>query len=366
MVERAATPRVSALRRNLMGLAKAMTTPLVPDDYLGLINPAWSARELTGTIERIKPETRDTSTVVVRPNFPWPGHRPGQYLRIGAEIDGIRHWRAYSLTSDPDHPDGLVSITVKHVEEGLMSPYFTRRIQPGSTVYLGDVEGEFRLPDPLPAKALFISAGSGVTPIWAMIRELERRGALDDVVHVHCAREPDQVIFGEDLRRMDRTYDGYTLHEHLTGQVPRLDGAGLQEIVADWREREAFLSGPRGLMDVLEAHWDEAGDPERLNMERFQPIIGTGDAEVGTGGSVSFLVTDVQATCDVGVSILVGGEEAGALLPYGCRMGICHTCVGRLRSGQVRDLRTGELHGAQGQTVRTCVNAPEGPIEIEL
>ncbi len=101
-------------------------------------------------------------------------------------------------------------------------------------------------------------------------------------------------------------------------------------------------------------------------MERFQPIIGTGDAEVGSGGTVSFRVTDVEATCDVGVSILVGGEEAGALLPFGCRLGICHTCKGKLRSGQVRDLRTGELHGEAGQTIRTCVNAPEGHIEIEL
>ena len=166
-----------------------------------------------------------------------------------------------------------------------------------------------------------------------MLRELERRGALDDVLHVHCAREPDQVIFGDDLRRMNREYDGYTLHEHLTGQVPRLDGEGLAEICPDWRDRETFLSGPRGLMDVLEEHWKAEGDHGRLNMERFQPIIGTGDAEVGTGGTVSFRVTDVEATCDVGVSILVGGEQAGALLPFGCRLGICHTCKGKLQSG---------------------------------
>ena len=349
-----------------MRLARSMTFPLVPDDYLGLLNPEWSASELTGRIQRIQPETADTSTVVIRPSFPWPGHRPGQYLRIGVELDGIRHWRAYSLTSDPDHPDGLVSITVKHVPEGRMSPYFTRRVEPGTMVYLGDVEGEFKMPDPLPQRTLLISAGSGITPIWCMVRELERRDALNDVLHVHCAREPDQVIFGEDLRRMDREYDGYTLHEHLTGQVPRLNGEGLDEICADWRDRETFLSGPRGLMDVLEGHWKAEGDYDRLNMERFQPIIGTGDAEVGSGGSVSFRVTDVEATCDVGVSILVGGEQAGALLPFGCRLGICHTCKGKLRTGQVRDLRTGELHGNAGETVRTCVNAPEGPIEIEL
>lgn len=366
MVEHGATPRVSSARRRLLSAARALTTPLLPDDYLGLLNPAWSARELTGTVVRLKPETREATTVVVRPNFPWPGHRPGQYLRIGAELNGIRHWRAYTLTSDPDHPKGLVSITVKWVESGKMSPYFSRRIEPGATVFLGEVEGEFRLPDPLPERSLFISAGSGVTPVWSMLRDLERRGGLDDVVHIHCAREPDQVIFGADLRRMDADYPGYTLREHLTGQVPRLTPAALGEVCPDWRERHTFLSGPRGLMDVMEEHWKLAADPARLFTERFQPIIGLGDADVGSGGTVSFRVTDAEATCDVGVSILVGGEQAGALLPFGCRLGICHTCVGKLRSGQVRDLRTGELHGEPGQTVRTCVNAPEGHIEIEL
>ena len=167
MVERAATPRISELRRQATRLARSMTTPLVPDDYLGLLNPAWSASELTGTIARHQARDTEASTVVIRPNFPWPGHRPGQYLRIGVELDGIRHWRAYSLTSDPDHPEGLVSITVKHVPEGLMSPYFTQQVEPGSMVYLGEVEGEFRLPDPLPDEGLLISAGSGITPIWA-------------------------------------------------------------------------------------------------------------------------------------------------------------------------------------------------------
>lgn len=219
MVERAAEPRIPALRRQAARLARAMTTPLVPDDYLELLNPAWSARELTGTIIRVTPVTEQASTVVVRPSFPWPGHSPGQYLRIGAELDGIRHWRAYSLTSDTDHPDGLVSVTVKYVEEGLMSPWFTRTAQPGQMVYLGDVEGEFRLPDPHPQRSLFISAGSGITPIWSMLRELERRDALQDAFHVHSAREPDLAIFGDYLRRMAREYDGYTFHEQLTGEM---------------------------------------------------------------------------------------------------------------------------------------------------
>ena len=89
------------------------------------------------------------------------------------------------------------------------------------------------------------------------------------------------------------------------------------------------------------------------------------EAIEGRGGQLNAF-TDKEATCEQGISILVGGEEAGATLPYGCRMGICHTCVGVLREGQVRDLRSGEVHGEQGETVRTCVNAPEGHVVIEL
>jgi len=366
VVERAATPRISPLRRNVMRAARSMTTPLLPDDYLALLDPRWSARELTGTIVRVQPETEEASTVVVRPSFRWPGHSPGQYLRIGVELNGIRHWRAYSLTSDPDHPEGLVSITVKHVPDGRMSPYFTRHAEVGSMVFLGDVEGEFRLPQDVPARSLFISAGSGVTPIWCMLRHLERRDALSDVVHLHSSRAAEQVIFGDYLHRMDSTYAGYRLMEHLTGSSKRIVPADLDDVCSDWRERDTFLSGPRELIDAMLAYWREHGDPARLHVERFQPTIGTGDFEVGSGGTVHFRVTDFRAACEPGVSILVGGERAGGMLPFGCRMGICHSCIGKLRTGRLRDLRTGELHGELGETVRTCVNAPDGHVEIDL
>jgi ferredoxin-NADP reductase len=259
-----------------------------------------------------------------------------------------------------------VSITVKHVPDGRMSPYFTRQAPIGSTVFLGEVEGEFRLPDEVPERSLFISAGSGVTPIWSMLRDLERRGALSDVIHLHCSRTADQVIFGEYLHNMDSAYPGYRLIAHLTGAAKRIVPADLDDVCADWRDRDTFLSGPRELIDAMLGFWAEHGDPARLHIERFQPIVGRGDAEVGSGGTVHFRVREVHATCEPGVSILVGGEQAGGLLPFGCRMGICHTCVGKLRIGQLRDLRTGELHGEPGETVRTCVNAPEGHVEIDL
>ncbi len=127
MAERGARPQVPALQRRALGAVRALFTPLLPDDYLELINPLWSTQELRGRIERVQRETDDAVTVFIKPGWEWPGHEPGQYLRIGFVVDGVHHWRAYSLTSDPGRPDGLISITPKLVDEGVVTPWLVRR-----------------------------------------------------------------------------------------------------------------------------------------------------------------------------------------------------------------------------------------------
>lgn len=344
---------------------RSLFTPLLPDDYLELINPLWSTQELRGRIERIERETPNAVTVLIRPGYEWMGHRPGQYLRIGVVVNGVHHWRAYSLTTDPGRPDGLIGITPKLVEAGKVSPYLVRQARPGDIVRLGGVEGTFVLPDPPPRQLLFISAGSGVTPIMSMLRSLDRDGAMHDVVHIHSSRTADGVIFGEQLRDLDRRCAGYRPHLRVTGEAGRVAPAHLDELCPDWRARHTFASGPGEMLDALVEHWHEKGDPELLKMERFQPMIG-GGAVAGEGGTIRFLSSGIETECDGGTPILVAGEEAGAELPFGCRMGICHTCIGRLCAGEVRDLRTGEVYGQEGETVRTCVNAPEGDVAIAL
>ena len=365
MVETGATPKVSFVRSTVSRVGRILTNPLLPDDYFALIRPTWSTRELTGTVVRTRREPGQATTVVIKPDFPWEPHLPGQYLRIGMEINGIRHWRAYSITSDPHHPDGYVSITVKHTDGGKMSPVFNFSVQPGTKVYLGEIEGEFTLPDPLPPTMLFVSAGSGITPIMSMLRELDRRGRLDDVVHIHSSRTADDMIFGEMLRSLARREPGYRLIEVHTADGPRFSPDDLDTHCADWRERATFLSGPRELIDAVEERFEAEGCSEQLYTERFQPVIGNGGG-AGTGGTVKFRVAETEAECGAGVSILVGGENAGAKLAFGCRMGICHTCVGRLQDGAVRDLRTGAVEQASGQMIRVCINAPEGRVEVDL
>ena len=365
MAERGATPQVPALRRRALRAVRSLFSPLLPDDYLELINPLWSTRELRGRIERIEVETAEAATVMIRPGFEWTGHRPGQYLRIGVVVDGVHHWRAYSLTSDPGRADGCISITPKLVEAGEVSPYLVRDARPGEIVRLGGVEGTFVLPDPAPEKLLFISAGSGVTPIMSMLSSLDRDDAVGDVVHIHSARTADSVIFGERLRALGAAHEGYRPaappHRRAGPALPRRPRPALPRLARAPRLRLGAGGDARRADPALGGE----GDPELLELERFQPTIG-GEPGGGEGGPIRFSKSRVEAGCDGATPILAAGEDAGAILPFGCRMGICHTCVGELRSGRVRDLRTGKVHGSEGEMVRTCVNAPEGPIEIAL
>jgi ferredoxin len=189
---------------------------------------------------------------------------------------------------------------------------------------------------------------------------------LEDAALLHSARHADEVIFGDELRALAKRHERFALHEQHTGEKGRMGPADLEKLCPDWRERETFISGPNEMLDDFSEHYEQAGVTERLHMERFQPKLGLGDGDEGEGGTIKFLKSRCEAESDGSQPILVAGEEAGLDLPYGCREGICHTCVGELRSGRIRDLRNGKVSGEEGEVIRTCINAPEGPIEIEL
>jgi len=366
VAERGAVPTVPSGRRRALGLLRSFTSPLRPDDYLELINPLWSTRELRGRIERVERHTAPAVTLLIKPGWQWPGHRPGQYVRLGVEVDGVHHWRAYSLTSDPRRADGCIAITPKLVESGKVSPFMFTSARRGMLVRLGGVEGSFVLPDPPPRRLLFISAGSGITPIMSMLRSLCASDRLQDVVHLHSERTVEAVIFAAELHALDRRHRGYRLHEQITRRDGRITPAALEQLCPDWRERETFLCGPAGLLAAMREHWGRDGDPKRLHSEHFQPDAQLGSGEHGAGGMIRFCASNIEASSDGTQPILVAGESAGATLAHGCRMGICHSCVGTLRSGRVRDLRNGRVHGQPGEVLRICINAPEGPVEIDL
>src|SRR3954447_1768298 len=159
-----------SIRDGARRLAELAATPLVPADYLDVFNPLRRGAELRGRVVSVTPETEDAATLVIKPGADWAGHVPGQYVRVGIDVDGVRLWRAYSLTHGP-RADGYISITVKAVPDGKVSNHIVRDCQPGTLVHLEQAAGEFVLPTE-GGKFLFVTAGSGVTPVIGMLRNL--------------------------------------------------------------------------------------------------------------------------------------------------------------------------------------------------
>ena len=342
--------------RHVRSLARAFTTPLLPDDILGTLNPLWSRRAPRAKVVRVRRETADTTTLFLRPGAPYAAHTPGQYAGIGVRIDGVWHWRTYSLTSRPG--DALLQVTVTAVPGGEVSGRLAHHTPVGAVVGIAPPEGEFILPVP-PSKLLFVTAGSGITPVMGMLRSVDPAD-LNGAVLVHVDRTPADVVFGAELRDIARR-TGLTLIEHHTALHGRPTPELLDELVPDRPAREILACGPAGLLDALTDAWPD------VRVERFAPKR---PAHVdGTGGRVTLSASGIVAEAGADTPVLVAAEAAGALMPSGCRMGICHTCVGKLTAGAVRDLQTGERHDAAdqpGRPVRTCVSAPTGDVTLEL
>ena len=367
----AVEPRFTGARsrwsRRVRAVAEAAAYPRRPADYLDLFHPLRRGADLRARVVEVRPEASDAVTVVLRPGGAWRGHLPGQYVRVGLDVDGVRRWRSYSLTSPPDATDpadrtgATITITAKQVPDGIVSAHLAQHLRPGDLVHLDQALGDFVLPTPAPEKALFVTGGSGITPVMGMLRS--GVGRLRDVVLLHSEATPQDVIFGEELRAL--ASDGQIrLVEHHTDVAGRLAVEDVERLVPDLSERETWACGPSGLLDAIEKHWADLGLSHLLHTERFRTPL----AAPGEGGTVTFTATGTSVEADGTTPILDAGEAAGLLLPSGCRMGVCFSCVLPLRQGAVRDLRSGDLTTAQpgdGVLVQTCISAAAGACHID-
>jgi ferredoxin len=192
---------------------------------------------------------------------------------------------------------------------------------------------------------------------------LRNHPELTDVVLVHSAPTPDDVVFGAELRALAATGRIRLVEQH-TDTAGQLDAAAVAALVPDVAERATYACGPVALLEALEEHWSAAGLADRLYTERFRPTV----VVTGEGGTVTFTGSGTTLAADGGTPILDAAEEAGVLMPSGCRMGICFGCVLPLREGAVRDLRNGEVTTAvpgDGVLVQTCVSAAAGACAID-
>ena len=354
----------------------ALTAPHSVDRYLELVDPMWAATEVRARVVDIVRETdgvHPVATLTLQPTTTWQGHRAGQYVQVGVEINGARRTtRCFSVSSAASGPGEPFTITVRAHDEDRpgqqrVSRFLVREARPGQILHLSQAQGEFTLTEspatPTNNHLLMISGGSGITPVMSQLRTLLRDGydghAGRKVTFLHYARSHSDQIFAEELQRIAWADNGVSVHLRYGDDV--FTPEALARLVPDFRDTDTWACGPAPMMELVQAAYD--GSP-RLRTEFFKlapSAAGSGAAE----GDVTFAVTGTSAP-NTGESILEQAEAAGLTPEYGCRMGICFSCVSRKTEGTVRNVLTGEESSLPDEDIRICVSAPVGDCSIDL
>ena len=319
------------------------------------------ARRMRARVVDCVDETADTRTFVLQTDRRWPGHEAGQFIPVEVEIDGVRVHRCYSISSGPSRAGRTrIAITVKRVPGGRMSTWLHDHLRPDDTIDIGTPAGDFVVTTPAPL--LLVAGGSGITPVMAILRDLERRAALRDVVLVHAARSDADAIFHRELAALATSEPGFRLAAHRDDVHGRLDAAAIARLVPDLPRRAVYVCGPPGLLDLVTAVATEAG--VTVHHERFVAAPPAGPR--GGAAPVTIRLRGREVAVDGSAPLLGELEQAGERPPHGCRMGICNTCRCRKQSGTVEDLRTGAISSAPDEEIRLCVSIARSDLELAL
>ncbi len=318
-------------------------------------------------------ESSDTFTLMLKPNRHWHGFRAGQHLNVSAEIDGVRVTRSYSL-SDRPRADGRIAITVKAIPGGKLSQHLCFAANIGDVLDLGPAFGEMTLPEAsriAEGRWLFLAAGSGITPLMAMIRAEAVIGMPMPIALVYWARTRAEHCFVEELRALAARQPNFRVDFVVTRDDDAADclhgriGAGLLSMVApDLHQRRVFACGPDGFVASARALVAERAVACHAEAFTPPPVV----AELEAHGNVQVVLAASGRTLDVprGQSLLSALEDAGLKPASGCRMGICNTCACGKRAGTTRHLHTGDVENEPVSALRLCVNSATTDLILDL
>jgi stearoyl-CoA 9-desaturase NADPH oxidoreductase len=337
-------------------LVDLLTGPHGVDRYTELVTPTWTAGEARAKIVAVRRQTPRSVTLTLEPNRAFSGFRAGQHINLTVEIDGRRRTRPYSPASAEG--SAFVELTIGRHDGGLVSNYLYEHARTGMVVGLDSVGGDFVLPTQRPRRILFVSGGSGITPVMSMLRTIRDEGSDREVAFIHYARSAQEASYRDELAVMHgvRVLHGYT--RSTAGSD--LDGRfGPEHLAAAMPSPDAvFVCGPPALVEAVREHC------ENVLWESFVPPVFDAPAEA-SGGRVSFTDSGAEIVDD-GRPLLEQAETAGLTPESGCRMGICHSCTRRKTRGAVRNLITGTVSSAEEEDVQICVSVPVGDVDIVL
>jgi len=315
---------------------------------------------------------------------------PGQFITVDVDTGVEKVSRCYTISSPPTRPFSL-SITVKRVANGEVSNWLHDHLSVGDRLNAYGPSGAFTTTVAQAEKLLFLSAGSGVTPLMSMVRAASDLAVDRDVVFVHSARTPEDIIFRNEIchlsKRLPRlkvlnVVEGVGKEPEWNGQVGRLNLEMLKSYVPDFADREVFICGPGGYMSSIKdtlAH--EGFDMSRYHSENFDLSAETPDARGpdqqqelsgADGGGAELAIRLARAGMTFyawpGETVLAAAKRAGVAIASSCSQGICGTCIARLLEGTVDMQHAGGIRQREiDKGLRLlCCSTPTSDLVLDL
>lgn len=348
--------------------------------HLDEVRP-WDDRSQLLELVDLIHEAPDVGTFVFQAtDRSWFRYMPGQCLTLELPTpQGVVH-RTYTLSSTPSRP-WSIAITAKAQASSIGTRWMLDQLKPGDRLKAFGPAGQFSFHLHPAEKYLFLSAGSGVTPMMSMLRYIHDLGRGTDIVFLNCTKRPSEIIFRTELEtlaeRMKQLDVAWVVEERDPGQPwyghrGRLTPAILQAVAPDFLGREVFCCGPAPFMAAVRAMLAAAGFAmDHYHEESFQPVAEpepTGDANTPEARSaVLFSFSEVEVEGEEGETILQLARKAGLNIPTGCTMGLCGTCKVQKVEGETMMSHQGgirEEDEAAGY-VLACCTRPVGRVVID-
>ncbi|MGW9230189.1 2Fe-2S iron-sulfur cluster-binding protein [Pseudorhizobium sp. NPDC055634] len=344
----------------------------------------WTDREHRLECVAVTPEAPDVMTFTFRPDKPgiWFRYLPGQFVTLEIPVGPEPLMRTYTLSSSPSRPY-TVSVTVKAQAGSIGTRWMFDNLKPGMSLKAFGPLGDFSYARHPGSRYLFISAGSGITPMMSMTRDLGDRSPDSDITFLHCARSPDDIIFRWELEARARDMPQFTLGlivEQLSrgqlwsGLKGRIDKAKIALLAPDFLDRTVFCCGPEPFMATVRDALKGAGfDMGRYHEESFQPVAtplpSTSAGEIGeiAPARVAFSASGKEGRCEPGHTILQTARAAGVRIAAACESGLCGTCRVLKLSGDVEMTHNGGILDEEIEEgfILACCSRPKGDVEIE-
>jgi len=375
-----------------LGPADLVSSDLVAQPLLTVMPGSEHVFETILRCKAVVPITHDVSTFVLEPMSPRSfSFGPGQYVVVTVTVDGVRHQRCYTISSPPTRPH-LLTITVKRTPQGVVSTWLHDNLARGGRLEVSGPFGDFTLAHHPASKYLFLSAGSGITPLMSMTRTLADLCAPADVAFIHSARSPRDIVFRHELEALPTSglnlavtsiCEGDSPGEVWTGPRGRLSAGLLAAVVPDVTERQVFLCGPGPYMTAAFNVLMELGVPlEQVHQESFvigpvptplavvpeAPALRPGEPPAAADtATVEFRRSGQRVQVSPGTSVLEAAAQAGVSIRSACGQGLCGTCKSDLLDGSVEMQHAGGIRPreiAAGKFL-PCCSYPEGNLVVD-